>query len=170
MKAALLSLPASEGSSTARARETAPTMVATRKSARSWASGVPQVGNCRAITSTISFIRRVAAYDLAARMHYGGQALQEAAKKHELAFVPALDGGYVAMGCATCIPSVFSETIHWGTGSVADQTRLALQGQGLEAKWFDAQLDIDEPEDLQMAVSQGCVPEDWSERYPFNGV
>lgn len=98
------------------------------------------------------------------------KALQEAAKKHELAFVPALDGGYVAMGCATCIPSVFSETIHWGTGSVADQTRVALQGQGLEAKWFDAQLDIDEPEDLQMAVSQGCVPEDWSERYPYNGV
>lgn len=98
------------------------------------------------------------------------KALQQAAKQHVLAFVPALDGGYVAMGCAKCIPSVFSEAIHWGTGSVADQTRLALQGQGLEAKWFDAQLDIDEPEDLQMAVSQGCVPEDWSERYPFNGV
>lgn len=98
------------------------------------------------------------------------QRLKQAAHQHKIAFVPAFDGGYVALACTTCLPSVFSESIHWGTASVADQTRLALQGQGYAAKWFEAQLDIDEPEDYLLALSQGCVPEDWAERYPSGRV
>jgi len=98
------------------------------------------------------------------------RALAQAAKQHELAFVPALDGGYVALACTRCVSPVFSDQIQWGTGQVAAQTHQALEGLGIDPKWFDAQLDIDEPEDLQQAVSQGCVPEDWAERYPTSGV
>ena len=98
------------------------------------------------------------------------RALEKAAKQHALAFVPALDGGYVALACTRCVSSVFSGDIQWGGAQVAAQTREALDGLGIEAKWFEAQLDIDEPEDLQQAVLQGCVPEDWVERYPTGKV
>lgn len=91
--------------------------------------------------------------------------LVRAAREHSIAFVPALDGGYVAMACTRCVSSVFSETIRWGTSSVAEQTRSALHDAGLQAHWFDAQLDIDEPEDLNLAIAQGCLPGDWAERY-----
>nr|WP_306815288.1 TIGR04283 family arsenosugar biosynthesis glycosyltransferase [Limnobacter parvus] len=88
-----------------------------------------------------------------------------AAKVHSIAFVPALDGGYVALACTRCEPAVFAEHIQWGTGSVAEQTRAVLAKQGVQAQWLDAQLDIDEPADLETAIQQGCVPVDWAERY-----
>lgn len=91
--------------------------------------------------------------------------LQHAASKQSIAFVPALDGGYVALACTRCLPTVFSESIHWGSASVAQQTRAALHACGVEAKWLDAQLDIDEPEDLEFAIKKGFVPVDWAERY-----
>lgn len=93
------------------------------------------------------------------------RALEKAAKQHELAFIPALDGGYVALACTRCIPAMFSEHILWGTGSVAEQTKVELNKRGVQAKWLDAQLDIDEPADLNAAIEQACVPADWAKRY-----
>lgn len=96
------------------------------------------------------------------------EAIGRAIAKNELVFVPAFDGGYVALACARCVPEVFSESIAWGTRSVAEQTKAALSKLELEATWFDAQLDIDEPEDLQQAIELGCVPADWAARYSHN--
>lgn len=93
------------------------------------------------------------------------QALEHAAKTHTMAFVPALDGGYVALACTRCVPAAFSEGIHWGTASVAEQTRAALRSQRISAKWLDVQMDIDEPDDLKTAIHHGFVPEDWATRY-----
>ena len=93
------------------------------------------------------------------------QQLERAAQTHSMAFVPALDGGYVALACTRCVPAVFSETIRWGTASVAEQTKAALHMQCISAQWFQAQMDIDEPEDLKTAIQHGFVPEDWPTRY-----
>lgn len=91
--------------------------------------------------------------------------LMVAARQHGMAFVPALDGGYVALACNRVVPEIFSETIAWGTASVAEQTRNALQQRGLQAAWLPPQLDIDEPSDLEQAIQSGCVPTDWPLRY-----
>ncbi|WP_334118100.1 TIGR04283 family arsenosugar biosynthesis glycosyltransferase [Limnobacter sp.] len=91
--------------------------------------------------------------------------LELAAKQHNIAFVPAHDGGYVALACARCLPAVFSESIDWGTPRVAEQTRMILSQQHQQAHWLLPQIDIDEPEDLKRAIATGCVPADWTERY-----
>lgn len=91
--------------------------------------------------------------------------LISAAKKQGIAFVPAHDGGYVALACTRCVPVVFSESIDWGTPSVAAQTKAALLEQGLQADWLEAQLDVDEPADLQRAIDLAFVPSDWVTRY-----
>lgn len=91
--------------------------------------------------------------------------LTQLAREHSVAFIPAHDGGYVALACTRCIPAMFSEHILWGTGSVAEQTKVELNKRGVQAKWLDAQLDIDEPADLSAAIEQACVPADWAKRY-----
>ncbi len=96
------------------------------------------------------------------------EELQQEAVKSGLAFIPAFDGGYVAMACTRCVPDVFSEQIDWGTEKVAAQTRDILVSLGIKAQWLDAQLDIDEPEDLHAAIAQGDLPPDWATRYKDN--
>lgn len=91
--------------------------------------------------------------------------LMEAARRQGLAFVPAHDGGYVALACNRSVSEIFSGSIEWGSARVADQTRAALQGQGVHALWLPPQLDIDEPADLEKAIESGCVPVDWHVRY-----
>lgn len=93
------------------------------------------------------------------------QQLEHAAQSHGMAFVPALDGGYVALACTRCVPAVFSETIRWGTASVAEQTKAALHTQSISAQWLEPQMDIDEPDDLTIALQQGFVPADWARLY-----
>ncbi len=93
------------------------------------------------------------------------QKLICAARQQGLAFIPAHDGGYVALACNRSVPEIFSETIQWGTASVAEQTRTALQHKGLQALWLPPQLDIDEPADLEKAIGLACVPADWPARY-----
>lgn len=93
------------------------------------------------------------------------QKLTQAARQQGLAFVPARDGGYVALACNRCLPEIFSESIRWGTASVAEQTREALRRKRLQAVWLPAQRDIDEPADLEWAIQSGCVPSDWPIRY-----
>lgn len=96
--------------------------------------------------------------------------LQQAAKEKGLAFIPALDGGYVAMACTHCLPAVFSEHIQWGTDSVAEQTRQALMPLGLQAAWLPAQMDIDLPADYLAAVALGHLPANWVEHSPLRLV
>lgn len=91
--------------------------------------------------------------------------LINAARQEGLAFVPAHDGGYVALACKGSVPEIFSESIAWGTAHVAEQTRAALKSVRLQAVWLTPQLDIDEPADLEKAIESGCVPADWSMRY-----
>lgn len=91
--------------------------------------------------------------------------LIDTARQQGLAFVPAHDGGYVALACNRVVPEIFSELIEWGTARVAEQTRAALRSKGLRAVWLSSQLDIDEPADLGRAIKSGCVPVDWPVRY-----
>jgi hypothetical protein len=91
--------------------------------------------------------------------------LIDTARQQGLAFVPAHDGGYVALACNRVVPEIFSELIEWGTARVAEQTRAALRSKGLRAVWLSSQLDIDEPADLGRAIESGCVPVDWPVRY-----
>lgn len=91
--------------------------------------------------------------------------LRLAAKTYAIAFVPAHDGGYVALACTRCLPAVFSESIDWGSPRVAEQTRMILSQHNQQAKWLRPQIDIDEPGDLEKAIDAGCVPADWAERY-----
>lgn len=96
------------------------------------------------------------------------QQLQTEAEQCGLAFVPAHDGGYVALACTRCVPQVFSEQIHWGTEQVAAQTKDILVSLGIQAQWLSAQLDIDEPDDLHAAIAQGDLAPDWATRYKDN--
>lgn len=96
--------------------------------------------------------------------------LLKAAKENVIAFVPALDGGYVALACTQCLPAVFSEEIDWGTARVTEQTKTALNQCNVQAQWFEPQMDIDEPEDLLTAMKRGCVPTDWAVRYSHKSV
>jgi rSAM/selenodomain-associated transferase 2/rSAM/selenodomain-associated transferase 1 len=91
--------------------------------------------------------------------------LIDAARQHGLAFVPAHDGGYVALACNRVVPEIFSESIEWGTAHVAEQTRATLHRERSQAVWLAPQLDIDEPDDLEQAIQSGCVPTDWPLRY-----
>ncbi|HEX4916723.1 MAG TPA: TIGR04283 family arsenosugar biosynthesis glycosyltransferase [Limnobacter sp.] len=93
------------------------------------------------------------------------EALVRAAMQAGIAFVPALDGGYVALACTRCIPEIFTAQIAWGSATVAQQTQQALAMQGVQAQWLPPQLDIDEPQDYQRAMVQGDLPADWAERY-----
>lgn len=96
------------------------------------------------------------------------QLLRTEAAKSGLALVPAHDGGYVALACTRCVPQIFTEQIDWGTEKVAAQTQSILVSLGIKAQWLNAQLDIDEPEDLHAAISQGDLAANWATRYKDN--
>lgn len=83
----------------------------------------------------------------------------------ETVFVPALDGGYVAIGTRQVNRCLFDESIPWGTSTVLQKT-LELAKTGLQSvACLAPQLDLDEPEDLNLAIKEGIVPEDWTEAY-----
>lgn len=84
---------------------------------------------------------------------------------HRVGFVPALDGGYVAVGCTQPVPSLFDESICWGTGSVLQQSLKAAQHDGVSFFCLDSQLDIDEPEDYQKAIETGLIPSSWHNQF-----
>ncbi len=94
--------------------------------------------------------------------------LQTKAAKYGLAFVPARDGGYVALACTHCVPQIFAEQIEWGTEKVAAQTKDILVSLGMKAQWLSAQLDIDEPEDFHAAIAQGDLVGNWATVYKDN--
>jgi rSAM/selenodomain-associated transferase 2/rSAM/selenodomain-associated transferase 1 len=74
------------------------------------------------------------------------QRVADALQAHDVALLPAEDGGYVLLGLRRACPSVF-EGIAWSTSAVAEQTRARLQAAGLHC-WDGPTLwDVDEPPD-----------------------
>lgn len=65
----------------------------------------------------------------------------------EAVMVPALDGGYVALGLTTRHYSLF-RGIEWGTDSVAGETLAAIRRAGLICSVLDPLFDIDTEADL----------------------
>jgi rSAM/selenodomain-associated transferase 1 len=75
------------------------------------------------------------------------EAMRAALARHDAAFVPALDGGYVAVGLARAVPELFTG-VAWGASTVMTATRARIREVGAR-HWEGAPLpDIDVPADL----------------------
>lgn len=61
--------------------------------------------------------------------------------------VPALDGGYVAIGCRVYLPGLF-QAVDWGTERVFSQTIAKLNDADVVYECLPTMADIDRPEDL----------------------
>ena len=66
---------------------------------------------------------------------------------HEVALIPARDGGYVLLGLRAFHPSLFT-TMPWGTAAVADLTLERLRDLNWRVWVGEALADIDVPADL----------------------
>ncbi len=73
--------------------------------------------------------------------------LQDALGRCDAVMVPALDGGYVALGLKRHAPELFCD-VPWGSAEVAAETRRRFMA--LHWRWTELapQPDIDRPEDL----------------------
>lgn len=78
---------------------------------------------------------------------------------HDAVMAPASDGGYVALGLRTFIPSIFSE-MAWSTEVVAQETLNRLVAAGMRVHQMPVLHDIDEPADLQH------LPPHWTQEPP----
>ena len=87
----------------------------------------------------------------------------------EAVMVPAIDGGYVALGLAVKNYQLF-RGIDWGTEHVAEQTLDAMHRTGVECVVLDAMQDIDYFNDLH-GLTDNCnnagsqALNDWMERH-----
>ena len=66
----------------------------------------------------------------------------------DVVVIPALDGGYVLIGCREAEPALFAG-IDWSTGRVLRQTLANVERLGLRPAQLDAVRDIDTLEDLE---------------------
>lgn len=66
---------------------------------------------------------------------------------HDVALIPAEDGGYVLIAARRVAAAMFDQ-IDWGTDRVLAQQRDALQRVGLSFAELDTLWDVDRPEDL----------------------
>lgn len=87
------------------------------------------------------------------------RALREAADAladHDAVVAPAEDGGYVLLGLAQAMPSLFNG-IPWGGSQVMAHTRERLSAAG--AKWRELETfwDIDRPEDYARLEREGLL-------------
>lgn len=78
----------------------------------------------------------------------------EVLRTSDAVMVPAVDGGYVALGLNQFDPRVFAD-IPWSTGEVAAQTLARFRHLGWKYCVLAAEHDIDEPNDLHH------VPDAW---------
>lgn len=76
-------------------------------------------------------------------------ALAQVLQTHDAAMIPALDGGYVAMGMRQFNAQVFAN-ITWSTDKVAEQTTAQFERLGWTWQVLPALRDIDELNDVQM--------------------
>jgi rSAM/selenodomain-associated transferase 1 len=81
-------------------------------------------------------------------------------QRARMAFIPAEDGGYVAVGAREPAAVAFG-ALDWGSPQVMPQTRAALDGIGWRAgdDWHELATlwDVDRPPDLQRAFDSGLV-------------
>ncbi len=77
-----------------------------------------------------------------------------------MAFIPAEDGGYVAVAARETVAAAFG-ALDWGTASVMAQTRDALSAAGWRQgrQWVElsALWDVDLPDDLLRAHREGLI-------------
>ncbi len=71
-------------------------------------------------------------------------------------FVPAEDGGYVAIGLRRADPSLFT-FVRWGTSEVMEETRTRLRNLGWSYRELPAMRDVDVPADLDWLMSDGTL-------------
>lgn len=93
--------------------------------------------------------------------------LAKATELSGVGFIPAEDGGYVAVACRQLYPTMFSEHIAWGTATVASTTQERLLLEGIIASWLGTQADLDEPDDYLRALQSGLIPHNWADVYAF---
>lgn len=87
--------------------------------------------------------------------------LREAAaalRGKDAVFAPAEDGGYVLVGLARALPSIF-DRVAWGSAAVMAQTRQRLAAAG--ASWVELATlwDVDRPEDYARLQREGLLAE-----------
>lgn len=71
-----------------------------------------------------------------------------ALNSHDLVLGPALDGGYVLIGCRCRLPPTLFQDMPWGTSAVLELTRCRAADRGLKVAELRGLRDIDRPEDL----------------------
>lgn len=77
---------------------------------------------------------------------------------HEVVLQPAEDGGYVMVGLAQPVPSLF-EGIRWGEASVMKDSRARLRAAKLRWRELPLRWDVDRPEDYRRLVETGLLGE-----------
>lgn len=75
-------------------------------------------------------------------------SLLRAAARHDCAFIPAEDGGYVAVSLARAVPELFA-AVDWGSERVMAQTRRRAARVGATLAEVGRLPDVDDPSDLQ---------------------
>jgi uncharacterized protein len=80
----------------------------------------------------------------------------EALRSHDAVLQPAEDGGYVLIGLKRAHPHLF-ESIDWGSGCVAEQTRQRAASLGLMLHALRTVPDLDSAVDLRQARAQGWI-------------
>jgi hypothetical protein len=78
---------------------------------------------------------------------------------HDVAIVPALDGGYVLIALAAPQPRLF-ESIPWGGADVMSATRERIVACGLHSVELPPLPDLDTPEDYACARAAGWLAAD----------
>lgn len=79
-----------------------------------------------------------------------------ALQNHDVAAIPAEDGGYVLLGMRAPQPVLFSD-MAWSTASVMDVTRRRMRGHGLRWRELDPLWDVDTPDDLARLQREGLL-------------
>jgi uncharacterized protein len=86
------------------------------------------------------------------------RAAAAALDSHDVAIVPAEDGGYVLIAMARALPQIFAG-VAWGTSRVMAETRERLAAAG--ASWIElaTSWDVDRPEDFDRLRREGLLQE-----------
>ena len=79
--------------------------------------------------------------------------LSATARRTELVFIPATDGGYVLVGATGPCEEIFTD-MPWGGSEVMKMTRERLRRAGQKWHEFPAHNDIDRAEDLKLLPAE----------------
>lgn len=74
----------------------------------------------------------------------------------DVVLVPALDGGYAAIGLARVDRSLF-DGMRWGTPEVLEETRRRVRRLGWTARELPAVRDVDRPDDVEWLLGSGLL-------------